>query len=80
MKLADDQHNDRKDSRVGLRVELPAFSDQWMRGARFGVVVSVIKTDHVQGCPRIGDILCVRCDHPQVRRLYRHHCENFRFI
>lgn len=68
-----DYKQDRSDSRIGKRVELPAFSDQWMRGARFGAVRQVLKADGK------ADILAVKCDHPQVRRLFRHHAEHFTF-
>lgn len=64
---------DRKDSRIGRPVELPASSDQWMRGARFGRVRQVLKA------PGKPDILAVRCDHPQIRRLFRHFATEFTF-
>lgn len=63
--------NDRTDSRIGQRVELPAFSDQWMRGARFGTVRQVLKALDAD------DVLAVRCDNPRIRRLYRHFAQHF---
>lgn len=60
-----------KHNAVGTRVELPTFSDQWIRGARHGTVRSVFQ--HSNG----KLIYAVKCDHPQIRRLYRHFAENF---
>jgi len=54
----------------GSRVEIPAYSDMWMRGARFGTVERVIerKGDFVQaGDSRGATIFRVRLDHPQAR-------------
>lgn len=56
---------------VGKRVQIPAYTDLWMRGARFGIVERVIegKGNYVQaGDTRGADIFVVRMDHPQVRR------------
>jgi hypothetical protein len=50
------------------RVEIPAWSDEWMRGARFGTVA------RVDVVPRDGAFytrLAVRLDHPQIRLLFR---------
>lgn len=67
-----------KDPRVGTRVELPAFSDQWMRGARFGTVTRVFKRSG-EGM-NADDVLWVRCDHPSIRRLYKHFALQFRWV
>lgn len=55
---------------VGKRVEIPAYADMWMRGARFGVVERVIdrSTRNVIAAEGRTDIYCVRLDHPQARR------------
>lgn len=47
---------------VGRRIEIPAYCDLWMRGARFGTVHSV------KDC---GDRILakVRMDHPQARAM-----------
>jgi hypothetical protein len=57
---------------VGKRVEIPAYCDLWMRGARFGTIecVSIGKGAYLQaGDPRGADMFAVRMDHPQVKRL-----------
>ena len=64
-----------KDRRVGRRVELPPFSDQWMRGARFGTVTRVYKLSNHE-----NDVLWVRCDNQRIRRTYKHFSAHFRFI
>lgn len=59
---------------VGSRVEIPAYADLWMQGARFGVVERVIenKGNYVQaGDSRAATIFVIRMDHPQVKRLAR---------
>lgn len=69
---------------VGTRVELPAWSDQWMRGARFGTVARVIDRSNKRFLDprdlRSQDIWLVRCDHPQIKRLYRHFDFNFTVV
>lgn len=70
-----------KDPRVGCRVELPAFSDQWMRGARFGTVTRVYKRKVLdERGMQADDVLWVRVDHPSIRRTYKHFALQFRFI
>lgn len=59
---------------VGKRIEIPAYCDLWMRGARFGTVERVIPgTGNFidPRDPRGATIFCVRMDHPQVKRLAR---------
>lgn len=60
-----------KNHRVGHRVEIPPHYDLWMRGARFGVVVS---TNSEHGLTK------VRMDHPQVRRLVTVHTSDLKFV
>lgn len=61
-----------KSPAVGQRVEIPAYCDLWMRGARCGTVARV---KHGSGSyldprdPRGVDRFGVRMDNPQVRRL-----------
>lgn len=58
-------------SAVGKRVEIPAYADFWMRGARFGVVerVKVGRGDYLDPKDvRGADLFFVRLDHPQARR------------
>jgi hypothetical protein len=58
---------------VGKRVQIPAYTDLWMRGARFGTVVRVIvnstKSFIDPKHPHGRDVFMVRMDHPQVRQL-----------
>ena len=57
---------------VGKRVEIPAYCDLWMRGARFGRVerVKLGTGDYLQaGDTRGADHFAIRMDHPQVKRL-----------
>jgi hypothetical protein len=59
---------------VGRRVQVPAYSDLWMRGARFGTVERWIegKGNYIApNDPRAASMLVIRMDHPQVRRLAR---------
>jgi hypothetical protein len=59
---------------VGKRVQIPAYTDLWMRGARFGTIERVIegKGNYLDPKdPRGADIFVVRMDHPQVKRLAR---------
>lgn len=55
---------------VGKRIQVPAYSDCWMRGARFGTVERVIVGDKSYLSPRDprgADIFIVRLDAPQIR-------------
>lgn len=57
---------------VGARVEIPAYCDLWMRGARFGTVerVKVPSNNYLAAKDSRGATLFgVRMDHPQVKRL-----------
>ena len=68
---------------VGKRVEIPAYCDLWMRGARFGTVERVIERSSnfvAAHDPRGGDIFAVRMDHPQVKRLARVLADDCKFI
>lgn len=56
---------------VGKRVEIPAYADLWMRGARFGTVERVIEGSGNYldpRDPRGASIFVVRMEHPQVKR------------
>jgi len=58
----------------GDRVEIPAYSDAWMRGARFGTVTRVYRYWRTGlGAEASFDrvLVAVRMDHPQIRRLVR---------
>lgn len=81
MKLDPHMHYLKTDERIGRRVEIPAWSDQWMRGARFGEVRHVIR-DSRRPNEEIGaaDILCVKLDNPRIRRQYRHQSKEFTFL
>lgn len=68
---------------VGKRVEIPAYCDLWMRGARFGTVERVIegRGNYVQANdPRAATLFAVRMDHPQVKRLARVIADDCKFI
>lgn len=68
---------------VGKRVQIPAYTDLWMRGARFGTIERVIErsNNYVQAKdPRGADIFVVRMDHPQVRRPARVIADDCTFI
>lgn len=61
-----------KSPAVGRRVEIPAYTDLWMRGARFGTVARVVegKGNYLDPRdPRGADRFGVRMDHPAVKRL-----------
>lgn len=56
----------------GARVQIPAYTDAWMRGARFGTVERVregkgsyLDPRDPRGATRFG----VRMDHPQIKRM-----------
>lgn len=46
---------------IGKRVEIPAYYDLWMCGARCGIVTSVTS----------DKTMLVKMDHPQVKRRVR---------
>lgn len=57
---------------VGLRVEIPAYADLWMRGARFGIVERVKEGEgnYIDPRdPRGATRFAVRMDHARVKRL-----------
>lgn len=59
---------------VGSRIEIPAYTDLWMRGARFGTVERFIAgSGKYLGARdiRSADIFVVKMDHPQVKKLVR---------
>lgn len=56
---------------IGTRVEIPAYADLWMRGARFGTIerVKVGKGNYLDPHdPRGATIYRVRLDHPKLQR------------
>lgn len=68
---------------VGKRVQIPAYTDLWMRGARFGKIVRVIEGtgNYVQANdPRGATIFVVKMDHPQVRKLARVVADDCTFV
>lgn len=67
---------------VGQRVQIPAWADLWMRGARFGTVERVIERESnylAANDSRGGDIFVIRMDHPQVRKLARFRADDCSF-
>ena len=61
---------------VGRRVQIPAYTDLWMRGARFGTIARFIegKGRYLDPFdPRGASLYVVKMDHSQVKR-------NIRFI
>jgi hypothetical protein len=63
-----------KHALVGRRVQIPAYCDLWMRGARHGTIARVIigKGNYLDPRdPRGATIYVVKMDHPQVKRLAR---------
>ena len=72
-----------KHSAVGSRVEIPAYCDLWMRGARVGTVerVKVGKGSYLDPRdPRGATIFLVRMDHGQVKKLARVIADDCRFV
>lgn len=59
---------------VGKRVQIPAYCDLWMRGARFGIVKRVIvgKGNYLDPRdPRGATLFVVHMDSPHVHKLAR---------
>lgn len=68
---------------VGKRVQIPAYTDLWMRGARFGTIerVCVGKGSYLDPRdPRGATRFAVRMDHPSVKRLVRFMADDCTFI
>jgi hypothetical protein len=68
---------------VGARVQIPAYSDLWMQGARAGTVERFIKGSGSYldaNDPRGASIFIVRLDHPQVKRLHRFIADDCQYI
>lgn len=68
---------------VGKRIQIPAYSDMWMRGARFGTVERFIKGsgNYLSAKdPRGADIFVVKMDHPQVKRLQRFIADDCQYV
>ena len=73
-----------KSPACGSRVEIPAYCDLWMRGARFGVVERVreakTQSAFAGGAGDSRDYFGVRMDHPQVKRLAWVIADDCRFV
>lgn len=68
---------------VGKRVEIPAYCDLWMRGARFGTVERFIQGRGSYlgvGDIRGADIFVVRMDSPQVKKPVRVIADDCRYV
>lgn len=67
---------------LGARVEIPAYTDTWMRGARFGEVVRVTEGGGYLDPkdPRGRTLFLVRMDHPQIRRPIRVIADDCKFV
>lgn len=72
-----------KHGACGSRVEIPAYCDLWMRGARVGTVERVqegkgsyLDPRDPRGATRFG----VRMDHPQVKRLQWFIADDCRYL
>lgn len=69
---------------VGKRVEIPAYADLWMMGARTGTIERVAPGSGnyiTPNDPRGATLFAVRLDHPQVnKRLYRFIADDCRFL
>ena len=68
---------------VGKRVQIPAYSDLWMQGARFGTIERFIAGNGnylAAHDPRAADIFVIRLDHPQVKRLHRFIADDCTYI
>ena len=51
---------------IGQQIEIPVHYDMWMRGARFGRVVS-----YHNGKLGQSDFIKIKMDHPQVKKLFK---------
>ena len=61
-----------KHARAGTRVQIPAYCDLWMQGARFGTIerVAVGRGSYLDPKdPRGATLYGVRMDHSGVKRL-----------
>lgn len=50
---------------MGTRVQIPAWSDLWMRGARYGEIVKTYRKRNTHSTEMIA---VVKMDHPQVKK------------
>lgn len=58
-------------TKVGDRVEIPAYCDAWMRGARYGKVTGIKRTQTAINEYELGPLqvtLRVRMDHSGIKR------------
>jgi hypothetical protein len=68
---------------VGLRVQIPAYTDLWARGARHGTIERVIegRGNYLDPRdPRGATVFVVRMDHPQVKRPARFIADDCKFV
>jgi hypothetical protein len=68
---------------VGKRVQIPAYTDLWMRGARYGTIKRVIPGGGnylAANDPRGATIFVVRMDHPEVKKLARFIADDCKFV
>ena len=63
---------------VGKRVEIAPHYDLWMRGARHGVIHSVsVPRATLAAQP---DLVRLKMDHPQVKRLIRVYLDDVKYV
>lgn len=77
------RHGTTKHRCVGKRVQIPAYTDLWMRGARFGTIARVIEGSGNfvdPRDPRGATVFVVKMDHPQVRKSARVIADDCSFI
>jgi hypothetical protein len=68
---------------VGKRVEIPAYCDLWMQGARTGTVTRFIEGKGDYLCAndaRASNLLVVRMDNTRVKRLARVVFDDCKFL
>lgn len=54
---------------AGKRVEIPCYTDTWMRGARFGTITRV-SDNHERRTLDVNPVIVgVRMDNPRIKRL-----------
>lgn len=77
------KHGTKNHGTVGQRVQIPAYADLWMRGARFGTVERFIAGQGRflgAGDSRGADVFVIRMDHPQVRKPARFIADDCQFV
>jgi hypothetical protein len=56
--------DDKAQSLIGKRIQIPVHYDLWMQGARYGTVTGFRHSK----TPGTSDYVLVKMDHPQVKR------------